>query len=70
MRLPTPSSRWKEEGIADPHGDVYDCERVDLPCGHMTDDELANALAFQPSAALLKAARDRIRWLSRQLEKK
>ena len=81
----TPSSRWSERGEPDPHGDQYDCERAALTMGDMTDDELANAVYLhgdtQPSfadllsgkavlpIAYLTAAKDRIRWLSRQLEK-
>lgn len=81
----TPSSRWHQEGEPDPHGTSYDYERADLFMGHLTDDELANAVflhgdvypdiqdviarkAFMP-IAYLTAAKDRIRWLSRALER-
>ncbi|MHD0644202.1 hypothetical protein ACYPKM_01030 [Pseudomonas aeruginosa] len=83
----TPSSSWKANGQRDPHGDRYNCERANLALGHLTDDELANAvfmganepldvrrmMAEDPDyyapMALLTAAKDRIRWLSRALEK-
>jgi len=81
----TPSSRWSAAGGEDPHEGRYDCERADLAMGDMTDDELANAVfmhgnespriedvlagkAMMP-IAYLTAAKDRIRWLSRSLEK-
>ena len=79
----TPAARWRAEGRSDPHGDRYDCERAKLGLGNMTDDELANAVFMhggdrldlaavirgEPSPiSLLTAAKDRIRWLSRQLE--
>ena len=79
----TPSSRWAEAGKEDPHGTNYACKRSDLALGHLTDDELANKvflhnhreldldaiLAGEPSSiGLLTAAKDRIRWLSRQVE--
>lgn len=79
----TPSSRWAADGQSDPHGDRYACERAVLALGHLTDDELANAVYLhgneQPSMAdlvagkalsgivYLTAAKDRIRWLSRAL---
>lgn len=78
----TPSSRWAENGEPDPHGNSYACERASLALGKLTDDELANAvfmhdhrnldlaaiLAGEPSSiALLTAAKERIRWLSRML---
>lgn len=72
---PTPAARWREEGEADPHGDRYACERAQTFMGDKTDDELANAVFLYDhrngleSMALLTAAKDRIRWLSRQLEK-
>lgn len=79
----TPSSKWRQSGEADPHGNTYACERADLVMGSYTDDELANAvfmhdhhsldieaiLRGEPSSiALLTAAKDRIRWLSRSLD--
>lgn len=63
----TPGARWRENGEPDPHGKVYDCERAKLCHGQMTDDELANAVFMQPSIDYLTAAKERIRWLSRQL---
>ena len=81
----TPSSHWRAEGQADPHAGHYDCERAALAMGNLTDDQLANAAfmfyndypslqdvldgkAFQP-IAYMTAVKDRIRWLSRSLEK-
>lgn len=82
-QMATPSSRWAADGLPDPHGDRYDCERAALALGHLTDDELANAVYLhgneQPSMAdlvagkalsgivYLTAAKERIRWLSRAL---
>lgn len=79
----TPSSRWSVSGESDPHGSRYDCERISLAMGWLTDDELANAVFLhgneQPligdlvsgkaflPIAYLTAAKDRIRWLSRAL---
>lgn len=78
----TPAAKWREAGEADPHAGSYDCERSKLALGSMTDDELANAVflhdhhqidmeairAGKPSSiALLTAAKERIRWLSRRL---
>lgn len=79
----TPSSRWVADGQPDPHGDRYARERAVLALGHLTDDELANAVYLhgneQPSMAdlvagkalsgivYLTAAKERIRWLSRAL---
>lgn len=80
----TPSSRWAANGESDPHGEEYDCARSELALGHYTDDELANAVFLHnhheldlqvdspgaPSSIdLLTAAKERIRWLSRQLTK-
>lgn len=63
----TPAARWRDEGQADPHGNRYACDRRELCGGQMTDDELANAVYMDPSIVNLTAAKDRIRWLSRQL---
>lgn len=79
----TPSARWAADGLPDPHGARYACERAALTLGNLTDDELANAVYLhgneQPSMAdlmagkalsgiaYLTAAKDRIRWLSRAL---
>lgn len=81
----TPSSKWKEQGEPDPHGTAYDCERAALCMGYLTDDELANAVflnyVIRPNLqdiidgkahspfAYVTAAKERIRWLSRALER-
>lgn len=80
----TPAATWRVNGEPDPHGSTYDGERAQLAYGNMTDDELANAVFMhnhrvtdvdaimrgEPSSmALLTAAKDRIRWLSRALAK-
>jgi hypothetical protein len=71
----TPGAKWRAEGSPDPHGARFDCERADLCMGDLTDDELANALFVcdhrrsLDSIGYLTAAKDRIRWLSRALEK-
>lgn len=81
----TPSSHWKAAGEPDPHdARYYDQERATLCMGHLTDDELANGAFMNydriPSVAELvagkptpmvwmTAVKDRIRWLSRALEK-
>lgn len=72
-RIETPAANWREEGAPDPHGARYDCERSKLPMGHLTDDEIANEVFLHDhrtsleSMAYLTAAKERIRWLSRQL---
>jgi hypothetical protein len=80
----TPAADWREEGKPDPHGTQYDCERHELTLGDLTDDQMANAVFMHgdttPSInemlagarmpiVYLTAAKDRIRWLSRELEK-
>lgn len=81
----TPSSRWSATGESDPFGRQYDCERAKLAMGHLTDDELANGAFMnydvRPSLqdiidrkanspiAWMTAVKDRIRWLSRALER-
>jgi hypothetical protein len=81
----TPAAQWREDGEADPHGDRYDCAREQLCMGTLSDDDLANAAFLnydrRPSVqeiiegkalspiAYMTAVKDRIRWLSRQLEK-
>lgn len=71
MKNDTPAHAWKE----DPHGDRYNCKRSELPYGNLTDDEFANAMfmcdhrSSLESHSYLDAAKNRIRWLSRQLEK-
>lgn len=84
MSNQTPAAHWRQNGEADPFGKRYECERASLPLGNLTDDELANAVFMYgdsiPSAtelmngahmpiAYLTAAKERIRWLSRQLER-
>jgi len=84
-RVETPSSHWSADGKPDPHGKTYDCERAGLHMGNLTDDELANGAFLnydQPlnvagilagtchsPIAWMTAVKDRIRWLSRSLEK-
>jgi cell division protein FtsB len=78
----TPSAEWREAGQDDPHGDRYSCEREALALGHLSDDQLANAVfahnhreldlaavmsGESSSITLLTAAKQRIRWLSRRL---
>lgn len=65
----TVAAKWREDGKQDPHGDQYNCEREKLTMGHLTDDEMANAVYLNPNIATLTAAKERIRWLSRELEK-
>ena len=82
--LATVAAKCREEGKEDPHGTQYDCVRATLVMGDLTDDELANAVYLHgdtpPSMSdvisgkaimpivYLTAAKDRIRWLSRQNE--
>lgn len=81
----TPAAEWRAKGEPDPFGSTYDCERAALALGQMTDDALANAVFLyadqRPSVedliagkahspiVYLTAAKERIRWLSRSLEK-
>ncbi|MEJ8837794.1 hypothetical protein [Ramlibacter sp. AN1133] len=81
----TPAAQWRAAGEPDPHGDRYDCERAQLTMGELSDDELANEVFLHgnagpdpmdlltgkalPSIAYLTAGKDRIRWLSRALER-
>jgi hypothetical protein len=65
----TPSSRWKAEGKPDPHGTYYEQERAGIAKGHLTDDEMANAVFMSPGIANLTCAKERIRWLSRALDR-
>lgn len=64
----TPSALWRASGEPDPFGKNYDCERAELSSGHLTDDQVANAVFLDPSIVFLTAAKERIRWLSRKLE--
>jgi hypothetical protein len=84
-KLKTPAAKWRLNDEPDPHPDMVDCERARLPLGHLTDDELANEVFMygdaQPTIeamlngtakmpiVYLTAAKERIRWLSRQLIK-
>ncbi len=81
----TPAAEWRARGEADPHAGHYDGERSKLCLGHLTDDEVANGAFLNYNAPLnlqgivagthyspiawMTAAKDRIRWLSRSLEK-
>jgi len=65
----TPAALWRIKGEPDYHGTRYDCERAKLVGGDMTDDQLANAVFVDPTMVNLTAAKDRIRWLSRALER-
>lgn len=82
-KTPTPSSKWQASGESDPHGDAYNCARDQLRLGDLTDDEMANAVFLYGNSrppiedvisgkahmpiVYLTAAKERIRWLSRQL---
>jgi predicted DNA-binding transcriptional regulator YafY len=68
-RAETPAAQWRERGEADPHGARYDCPREKTVGGGMTDDEAANAVFMEPTIANTTIAKDRIRWLSRQVER-
>ena len=79
----TPDAKWRKDGEPDPHGTRYDRDRASLAMGDLTDDELANAVFMYGNdtpdmreviagtakmpIVYLTAAKDRIRWLSRQL---
>lgn len=71
----TPAAQWRVDGQPDPHDTQYDCERAKLMMGHMTDDEFANGMYLYDhrcglhSIAWLTAGKERIRWLSRALER-
>ncbi len=78
----TPNAQWIEENGVDPFNGGYNCERSELPMGHMSDYEFANELFIhgddQPSIGellagtkkrpivWLTAGKERIRWLSWQ----
>lgn len=83
--MSTPSSHWAQAGEPDPHGKTYTCERSALTMGKLTDDELANGaflnydvrpsvekmiagVAFSP-IVWMTAVKERIRWLSRNLDR-
>ncbi|MNX74672.1 hypothetical protein D3C86_1061180 [compost metagenome] len=81
----TPSAAWRAAGEPDPHAGHYDGERAALCMGTLTDDELANgafmnydmplnlqgimAGTHHSPIAWMTAVKDRIRWLSRALER-
>lgn len=84
-KIYTPGARWRQEGQQDPHESKYDCMRSELTLGDLTDDELANEVFLKgdrtpklediiagtakPPIVYLTAAKERIRWLSRQLHR-
>lgn len=81
----TPAAAWRANGEPDPHAGHYDGERAALCMGNLTDDELANgafmnydmppnlqgimAGTHHSPIAWMTAVKDRIRWLSRALER-
>jgi hypothetical protein len=80
----TPAADWREDGEKDPHPWYAGKRREDLALGDLTDDQMANAVFLyadrQPDISAViagtakmpivytTAAKDRIRWLSRQNE--
>ena len=82
----TAAAKWRTAGEDYSFGDRYECERHELPLGDLTDDELANAVFMlgdsKPTmqeviagtaklpVVYLTAGQNRIRWLSRENEKK
>lgn len=64
--LSTDAAKWRVRGEEDPHGDIYTRGRETLCGGHLTDDELANAVYLEPDIATLTSAKERLRWLSRR----
>lgn len=86
MKPTTPSSTWFQNGEPDPHAGRYDCERHELDMGDLTDDQLANGVFMHGNETppiehviagvakmpivWLTAAKSRIRWLSRRLQKR
>lgn len=64
----TPGAEWRAAHQPDPHGLYYMRERAALAGGHLTDDQVANAVYMNPSIGNLTIAKERIRWLSRKLE--
>lgn len=71
----TPAAQWRENGEPDPHDNYSPMRRADLCMGDRTDDQIANdVFVFNhrtgiESIMYLTAAKERIRWLSRQLVK-
>lgn len=82
----TPANRRGDTGEEDPFANYLDKERADLSMGNLTDDELANYVFMNGNVipdindvlagkahfpiAILTAAKERIRWLSRKLTAK
>lgn len=64
----TPAAQWRENTEPDPHGDSFRVQRARLAKGHLTDDQLANAVFMEPTIPMLTAAKERIRWLSRRVD--
>ncbi len=80
----TPAAEWRVNGDKDPHEGKYECRRLDLTLGNLTDDQLANDVFMygdnKPSiheimagtakmpVIYLTAGKERIRWLSRLAE--
>lgn len=64
----TPGAEWRAENQPDPHGLYYMRERAALAGGHLTDDQVANAVYMNPTIGNLTTAKERIRWLSRKLD--
>ncbi len=72
VHLMKPVPGWREQDEKDPHGHRYDCTREQLAGGHFTDDQVAFAVGMTGRRDLdfegvICMAKDRIRWLSRQL---
>jgi hypothetical protein len=81
----TPAAMWRVRGEPDPHPDLIDRERAQLPMGQLTDEELANAafMNYDQRPAVedlilrkawtplvwMQALKERVRWMSRQLVK-
>ena len=64
----TPFSKWSEAGKADPHGNTYQGE---MTCQNVSSDEIYLMLPYLAGQlggiAILTAAKERLRWLSRKL---
>jgi hypothetical protein len=74
-KVGTPCSRWKAEGQPDPHGEEFNGDRATIAMGQVSDDALVDALmrcdhkTSLKSMGLLTAGKERIRWLSRAVER-
>ena len=66
----TSAAKWRDDGEEDPHGAHYNSDRSKLCNGHLTDDQMANAVYLSPTIGNLTGAKERIRWLTRALENK